>query len=224
MQPNPINMTTATAATTTRFNRSFLQTYLAENNIQMDPSDDISKINRNTRIRGKCKNNGCEKYFHKPFRAIIQHSGPYCDPCSHHNRIQKMRNRCLEKYGVEYSCQSDDVKQKKKDTCLKKYGVDNPLQSEDIKRKIKETCLEKYGVEHPLQTNAVKQKKINTCLRNHGVEYSFQSECIRNKSKQTCLEKYGVEHPFQSKQMNPKKCPCAQQKKENVVYGYVDCR
>lgn len=50
---------------------------------------------------------------------------PYCK--------EKYNN--LQKYGVEYALQRDDVKQKVKTTLLQNYGVENPSQHAEIHKK-----------------------------------------------------------------------------------------
>ena len=39
------------------------------------------------------------------------------------------KQTCIEKYGVEYSSQSEQIKIKYKKTCKEKYGVENLYQS-----------------------------------------------------------------------------------------------
>lgn len=69
--------------------------------------------------------------------------------------IEKRKNTCMRKYGVENVSQSSVVKQKTKQTCLEKYGVEHVLQSDEIQSKIKNTCMEKYGVENPFQSTEI---------------------------------------------------------------------
>ena len=140
----------------------------------------------------------------------------------------KIKQTCLNKYGVENPSQSKEIQEKRRDVFLEKYGVENPYQAEEIKEKIKLIFLEKYGVEHQMQleeikekikqTNLerygveyisqledVKRKKIQTSLKKYGYENQFQSEEIKEKIKQTMLEKYGVENPSQSLEIREKK-------------------
>lgn len=108
---------------------------------------------------------------------------------------EKIKQTCLEKYGVEYFWQSDECKEKIKKTCLKKYGVDSPLKSEKIRNKCKQTCLEKYGVDNPAKLEENKEKVKQTCLKKYGTISTTQCKEIRDKIKQSCLEKYGVDNP-----------------------------
>ena len=107
---------------------------------------------------------------------------------------EKIKQTCLEKYGVEYFWQSDECKEKIKQTCLEKYGVDSPLKSEKIRNKGKQTCLEKYGVDNPAKLEENKEKVKQTCLKKYGTISTTQCKEIRDKIKQSCLEKYGVDN------------------------------
>jgi hypothetical protein len=181
------------------------------------------KVNRETRIEGKCLTQNCENNFDKTFIQLYKING-YCKKCTANIRNKKYKATCLEKYGVDNPFQSQEFKDKYKATCLKKFGVDNPfqsqefkdkykatclknfgvenaMQSQEVREKCKATCLKKFGVEYALQSNAIKQQKIATCLKNFGVENPFQSQEIKEKSKTICLEKYSVEYPSQSQEV-----------------------
>ena len=107
---------------------------------------------------------------------------------------EKVKQTCLKKYGVEYSWQSNECKQKIKQTCLEKYGVDSPLKSKEIRNKFKLTCLEKYGVDNPAKLEENKEKVKQTCLKKYGGLAPICNPDIKNQIKQTCLEKYGVDN------------------------------
>ena len=89
---------------------------------------------------------------------------------------------------------SDEIKQKIKQTCLEKYGVDSPLKSDKIRNKSKQTCLEKYGVDNPAKLEENKEKVKQTCLKKYGGLAPICDPSIKNQIKQTCLEKYGVDN------------------------------
>ena len=67
--------------------------------------------------------------------------------------MDKLKNTCLEKYGVDNVRKSKEIKDKIKSTNIEKYGFENVFQSEFIKDKIKTTNIEKYGVENIYQAN-----------------------------------------------------------------------
>ena len=153
----------------------------------------VYRINFGYDVRPVCENCG------KPIEFLGKPSRMWKTYCSNQcryslNRLNKYKQTCLEKYGVEYAQQSNKFKDKAKQTCLEKYGVEHYTNRE----KSKQTCLEKYGVESNLNIPEVKEKIKQTCLEKYGVEYILQSKEIREKSKQTCLEKYGVEFSAQA--------------------------
>ena len=168
----------------------------------------IFRINYGYDIRPVCENCG------KPIGFLGKPSRMWKTYCSNQcryslNRLNKYKQTCLEKYGVEYAQQSNEFKNKAKQTCLEKYGVEHYTNRE----KFKQTCLEKYGVESNLNIpeikekckesriknkDKIKEKSKQTCLEKYGVEYSLQSKEVREKSKQTCLKKYGVEYSVQA--------------------------
>ena len=111
---------------------------------------------------------------------------------------RKNKQTCLEKYGVEYSFQSENNKMKSKQTCLEKYGVEYVSQNVEIRNKQKQTCLEKYGVENACQAPEVVKKRKETMIQRYGVDYIFKDhnkikEIIQKRDK-TVLEKYGVKN------------------------------
>ena len=141
----------------------------------------------------KCKT--CGKII--PF---IKWEQDYCSKkCINNDEIRKkIKQTCLEKYGVDNAAKSNDVKMKSKQTCLEKYGVEFTTQSEQMKNAAKQTCLEKYGVEHYI--NIDKQKQ--TILKKSFEKYLQFSDVIPLFS----LDEYsGVEYYKQYK-WKCKKC------------------
>ncbi len=128
------------------------------------------------------------------------------------NRIcaaKKIKQTCLEKYGVENPSQLQEVKDKKeknisnssfkfKQTCLEKYGVENPSQLQEVKDKKEKIFQEKYGVKSPIIINRPKtnnrKKSKKTCLEKYGVENPSQLQEVKDKKEKTCLEKYNKKH------------------------------
>ena len=72
-------------------------------------------------------------------------------PCIEKNRIYKIKNTKLIKYGSE----SYNNRDKASVTCIVKYGCDNPSKNKDVISKIANTHFEKYGV-----TNVFKRRDI----------------------------------------------------------------
>ena len=187
------------------YNRETLIQYCSENNIQYDSISDDVKINRETKIKGICKTDGCLEKFDKCFRYLVNTTGPYCNICSKKRCKEKTKQTCLDNFGVAHFLQCKEVIQKRTDTCIKKYGVQNVFQSKEIKEKLKQTMLQKFGVENASQNEDIQEKKKQTSLDKYGVEHPFQNEEIREKFKETCQNKYGAEHPSQSEEIKEKK-------------------
>lgn len=126
--------------------------------------------------------------------------------CSYKNPEMKERRKrtCLEKYGVEYTGQSEIIKQHIKESNIKKYGVEYSWQAESVKNKIKKKMVERYGVTSPLKSEKIKEKVKNTLMEKHGVTHQMYIQEVKDKIKATNLEKYGVENPFQSETFKEK--------------------
>ena len=180
-----------------RYDYNYLQQYCKENGIELLKDYSKEKINIYTIIEGKCVN--CENNFSKGMKPLCINGG-VCKKCGIKMRMEKIKCKNKELYGVEYALQSSTIKDKIKAQNLEKYGVENQFQLEETKNKIKKTNLEKYGFEHPLQNTSIKDKIKTTCLEKYGVECPLQSQDIKDKIKQTNLEKYGVEHPSQTEE------------------------
>ncbi len=94
-----------------QFNRELLEEYCSENDIKYDTILEDIKITRNTKIRGKCISENCVNDFEKTFCMMIERSGGYCKACTLIKSNQKIRNTCMEKYGVEYPLLNKKIKQ-----------------------------------------------------------------------------------------------------------------
>jgi hypothetical protein len=127
------------------------------------------------------------------------HKSGLCKKCSQlgisrnsPESIQKRKETCIKKYGVDNPFKSKEIQEKIKQTNLEKYGVEYSFQSENNKEKSKQTMKEKYGG-HSSANIQVKEKLKKTNLERYGVEYTYQSENNKEKSRKTKLERYGSE-------------------------------
>ena len=132
-----------------------------------------------------------------------------------YNNIEKAKQTCFKKYGVEYTFNSKEIQDKIKQTILSKYGVEYALQSKEVQDKIKQTNLRKYGAEYPLQSEFIKNKIKQILLYNYNVDNPWKSKDIQNKLKQTWLKTLGVDNPFKSKNVHTKSRQTCLEK-----YGY----
>ena len=124
----------------------------------------------------------------------------YCsNKCSNSSKdkINKIKQTCLDKYGVDSPSKINSAKEKKKKTCNEKYGGNAPSCSNQVKDKIKQTCLDKYGCEYSSQSDIVKNKVKQTCLDRYGTNNAGKLEDIKIKRENTCLNRYGSKYPIQ---------------------------
>jgi len=161
----------------------------------------------------------------------------YKETCSIKCSLEKTKQTCLNKYGVEYVSQSKEIKKKKEETCLKNHDVKSGWNTEKKKQTIKEkygnenyvniekskqTCLNKYGVEYFFKTKEFREKVKQTYLNNLGVDNPFKSKEVKNKIKYAYIKKYGVENPLQNKEIFEKQQKSAfklkQYKNTDVYY------
>lgn len=97
---------------------------------------DYPYLSGRVEIKYKCSCNN-DDIIKREFRNIVQRGGGMrCKECVKKNRIIKMKNTNLERYGVESVAQVENIKKKKVDICLKKYGVEYISQKPEILEKI----------------------------------------------------------------------------------------
>lgn len=178
------------------------------------------KLSSTVKITFKCS---CNIEYTKLFSVISYYGGAFCKECTKKNTSRKIKETCIELYGVDNPSYLDEIKKKKEETymahygdhpkrtkevqdkyintCLERYGCVNSGQVEYVKKKIKETFNEKYNG-HPMFNETIKNKVKETCFQKYG-GYPAESEEVRNKAKITNLEKYGC-HPAQTPEIMEK--------------------
>lgn len=116
-----------------------------------------------------------------------------CNKCSQSSpeRLAKVRQTSIERFGCANAMQSKEIRDKQKRTNLERYGVDNVFQLEEKKAKIRQTNLERYGSELYVQSQDWKEKTVATNLEKFGVEFVSQNEDVRAKIRETNLMKFG---------------------------------
>jgi hypothetical protein len=222
-----------------RYDKKLLDKFCEENKVEL--IGEYEKVNRNTKIRGKCITEGCLDQFEKTFSNLKKSAGAFCKKCVYIQARKKSEETTMERYGVKCSLQCKEVKEKVKQTMMEKYGVENPMKSEKIRKKSRKTMMERYGVEIPIksekirqkikkttmerygvenctQSEEVKEKKIKTNLERYGFACSLQNEEVKEKARKTDLERYGVEHHIQNKEVREKI-------KKTIMkrYGFENC-
>jgi len=104
----------------------------------------------------------------------------------------------------EFYNNEDNIKeknQKLKQTCLEKYGVDNPMKNTIFKDKLFQSIQKKYGHKYPLNNDVLKQKAKQTCLKKYGTEYAMNNKEFQHKIRKTFQKKYNSNSPFGSKEI-----------------------
>ena len=98
---------------------------------------------------------------------------------------EKTKQTCLEKYGCEYSFQSENNKKKADITREQKYGDKNygKIGSSNYKEKI----IKKYGYEFPQSSEEIKNK----------ISKALSSDKTQLKMQNTVNERYGVPYSSQ---------------------------
>jgi len=191
-----------------KYNINTLTNICKENNIKLLIEYSEEDLSRDTIIKGECMNYIlCNNIFKKPFINFYNYKNQingYCEECTEINRQNKTKNTCLEKYGFEYSSQSNEVREKVINTCIEKYGYESSLQHPEVIEKRIKTNKIKYGCENPMQNEEIKIKTMETNL----LKYVYTSTALHPdviaKKEQTNLKKYGVKHVFSSDQTKEK--------------------
>ena len=118
----------------------------------------------------------------------------YCSnkcSCSSPERLEKVRQTSIAKFGCANAMQSKSIQDKLRKTNRERYGVDNVFQLEEKKEKIRQTNLERYGSELYVRSQDWKEKTVATNLEKFGVEFVAQNDVVKSKIRETNLKKYG---------------------------------
>lgn len=97
------------------------------------------------RIKHNITHRECCKVCKKPVKFYGYHGIVYQKYCSKECQYidQKEQSRLMWKQFSESD--KNNIKEKSKRTCLEKYGCEYSFQSENNKSKSRKTCMEKYG-------------------------------------------------------------------------------
>lgn len=177
----------------------FIETYIAET------IDRLGRVHK--RIMGRCTCTLCGKEFVRGnYNWDICINDPtrptFCSTkCSRSARRkngisdERLRNKNLERYGIEHTLQRPDVRTRSKQTWIDKYGVDNPLKDTGIRNRAQATVQKKYGVNSAfhipanvakLDYNIIVAKQIATMKKNK----TFQSSKQENQFYELLMSKY----------------------------------
>ena len=142
-------------------------------------------------------------------------------PENQKRKLEKIRQTCIERYGVDNPQKSKEIREKTKQTCLEKYGTENPGGVNFEGRKAK--WIEKYGYDNPAKVPEIREKisKANketfnpssstwerihrTNIERYGVENPMKSKEIKNKLKSSFIDKFGVDNPSKLEEFREKR-------------------
>jgi len=142
---------------------------------------------------------------------------------ANYNNMNKHKQTCLERYGVDNILKSEEFKkhskkvkfekygnekftnrQKAKRTCLEKYGKSSYMETDEFKDKSKEYFQEHYNKDYFFETDEFQAKRRQTCLDKFGVDSFSKTENFKNKTKDVWFNNYGVVHPMKVKEIKDK--------------------
>lgn len=144
----------------------------------------------------------------KPLRPNSPYQGwsLYCSKScaySSDDREKKKKESMLERYGVEYTAQSESLRRKMRDTTKKRTGFEAALQNPKSKEKLKETMMLRHGVEWAQQSENIREKSRKSLIDNYGVDSPLKSPLISQKKNKTFADRYGG-HPMKSEEISKK--------------------
>ena len=130
-----------------------------------------------------CQRVGCNNkvIWHKPSKKFLRYCSKKCT-YSDKRHWERIKNTCVNNFGVDNPGKSSVVQSKMKKTCNERYGVDYVTNLEFVQDKIRKTCENKFGVQYPLQSKTIRNIATNTCFERHGVMWYPQSKEYHKKA------------------------------------------
>lgn len=117
-----------------------------------------------------------------------------CHSCAQKSEItrNKIKETCLEKYGVINGGGSKQALEKIRQTNIERRGVPNNMLLDSFKEQRKETWIKNYGADHPLKSKEIQNKIALTCLVKYNHTWTSNNELSILRKRQTNILKYGV--------------------------------
>ena len=140
----------------------------------------------------------CGNYL-KSIKGIFQ---MFCSKkCSANSnyRKEKIKNTCINKYGVDNVNKYKEIREKYENTCLERYGVKCPSKSEKVKSITKKNCFKKYGVTNINKLEYIQQKRNNTKRKNH----TFNTSSTEDKIYYILSQHYKVQRNWNKDKRYP---------------------
>ena len=166
----------------------------------------------------KCETCNNKVRFNNMIVGFYKHCSHSC-ACGSPDRIKKLKEYNLERFGSISPFGNEKVKEKINDTFSKRTLLEKESIKEKIKRtyeskskedkieivnKRKRTSLERYGKEGYTQTDEFLEIFKENNREKYGFDYYMGSEEFKNKSKKSCIEKYGTDNPAKNELIKEK--------------------
>jgi len=139
--------------------------------------------------------------YYKDIKLLIDHYNleyRNIKKCHTKQSINKYKNTCIEKYGVDNVSKSNIVKEKKKETFIKNYGVDNIFKTKEFIIWLNEHMLNKFG-----------KRRLNNPDKISAAQKAFTQEQWNErlqKIQNTSIERFGYDnyskHPERRKKIS----------------------
>lgn len=96
--------------------------------------------------------------------------------------LEKYKQTCLKKYGVENISQSDEIKKKKSETFIKNYGVDNIFKVDWFNEYVTDLMIKKYNTKRVSgfsnkseeEKESINKKRFETRIKNNCYDSSLE--------------------------------------------------
>ena len=111
----------------------------------------------------------------------------------------------------------EECKEKQIATNVERYGVEHTLSSPEIRAKGQETNMKNFGVPFCTMSAVVQAKTVATCLRRYGANHPSQTQEFKDKIQETCMIRYGETHPMKDPVMADKAMKASYYRKDYTL-------
>lgn len=119
--------------------------------------ESLLRIIYNVIERPVCTCGNPTTFVGKPSKLFTKYCSNKCK-FDNTNMVERHRQGCINKYGVDNISKLESIKKKKEQTFIKHFGTKNNFGRKEVSNTIKQ----KYGVDNVSQLEYIKRKKIET--------------------------------------------------------------
>lgn len=146
--------------------KQLLRAKVTASNLQQKYGKEITNVFQLSNIKQKAAETKTQRYGNATY-----------------NNMEKNKQTCLEKYGVESYSATTEYKEKVKQTNLQKFGTTAPAQNKEVMAKMKATCLERYGVDNYWKANSFLVQQQQKYFEDHPNLTDEYKEVYRDREK-----------------------------------------